>query len=87
MTLEFPHSNYQKGQIRGCPFWVGHTCYSPPQFTGPTSFTYVTHWALQVFEFTSPGLNHVWPLPFPKNLVLDVAQNKTPILKALQSSF
>lgn len=87
MTLEFSHSNYQKGKIRSCPSWVGHTCCSPPQFTGPTSFTYVTHWVLQVFEFTSPGLNHVWPLSFPKNLVLDVAQNKTPILKVLQSSF
>ena len=67
------------------PFRGGHTCYSPLQSTAPTSFTDVTHWAVQVFEFESSGLNHV--SPFPKNLVLHVAQNKIPTLKPLQSFF
>ena len=85
MILKFPHSNYLKGQICSGPFvgGGGYTCYSLLQSPAPTSFTYVTHWAVQVFGFESSALNHV--LPFPKDLVLHVAQNKTPTLKALQS--
>lgn len=82
MILKFPHSNYLKGQMCSWSFCGGGGahCYSPLQSTAPTSFPYVTHWAVQVFEFESSGLNHV--LPSPKNLVL---QNKTPTLKASQS--
>jgi hypothetical protein len=40
-----------------------------------------------VLEFASPGLNHVWPVPFQKNLVFDIAQNKNLALKALQVIF
>ena len=85
MILKFPRSNYPKGQICSGPFGGAVHLFQPSASPAPTSFTYVTHWAVQVFGFESSGLNHV--LPFPKDLVLRVAQNKTPTLKALQSFF
>lgn len=70
MTLDFPSQRPSENAILQLPS-LGKACLLQSS-TDPWAclFYLCPHQVLWLFKFVGPGLNHVWLLPFPKNLPL-----------------